>query len=393
VRRVSTRRERDGPYSRMDHRRDVRIRVLIGSFVLALLTGLLGISPATVLADSAVTCTTYAWPVTLSSGATYRISGELCSTAAERTNGQTVQVLVHGLTYNHTYWDFGYANSQYSYAKHLASNGYATFAYDRLGDGDSSRPPSQFVTLDSGAEVAHQVVLALRSGNFEGIKFGKVIEVGHSFGSMILWKQVSTYQDDVDGLVITGAMHTYNPDFAPAAMQDLHNASDDPQFSGFNLDTGYMTTVVPTPTVPTARGALFYNVGDNVDPKVIRYDESHKDTLTVPELMAAQTDALNTDLTLSIKVPVLLIEGAKDLLFCSVTQPTRWTLDCSSSDALLKRERGAYSPQACLHAVSVPDSGHDISLHKNNAIHETESLQWSDTHIGRTIASSPPGCP
>jgi hypothetical protein len=48
-------------------------------------------------------------PVAIAAGqpATYTVSGELCSSDAERHDGRTVQLLVPGATYDHRYWDFG----------------------------------------------------------------------------------------------------------------------------------------------------------------------------------------------------------------------------------------------------------------------------------------------
>ena len=48
-------------------------------------------------------------PVALAPGqpAAYTISGELCSTAAERHRGAMMQLLIPGATYSRGYWDFG----------------------------------------------------------------------------------------------------------------------------------------------------------------------------------------------------------------------------------------------------------------------------------------------
>src|SRR5262249_55939341 len=48
----------------------------------------------------------------------YTIVGELCATPDEMQSGATVQLLIHGSTYNHGYWDFGtFASGTYSYAR------------------------------------------------------------------------------------------------------------------------------------------------------------------------------------------------------------------------------------------------------------------------------------
>ena len=59
--------------------------------------------------DEVVTCRRSAIAVALTPGApaTYTVSGELCATPSERHAGTTVQLLIHGATYNYEYWDFG----------------------------------------------------------------------------------------------------------------------------------------------------------------------------------------------------------------------------------------------------------------------------------------------
>jgi hypothetical protein len=46
----------------------------------------------------------------------------------------------------------------------------------------------------------------LRGGAIGGVQFGKVIEVGHSFGSIASWEEAATYHD-INGVIITGRIH------------------------------------------------------------------------------------------------------------------------------------------------------------------------------------------
>lgn len=66
-----------------------------------------------------------------------------------------------------------------------AQYNYATFFYDRLGVGESSKP--DFLTVQSPLEVeiANCLAKSLREGLFSNMKFSKVIGAGHSFGSII----------------------------------------------------------------------------------------------------------------------------------------------------------------------------------------------------------------
>src|SRR5271165_1120298 len=131
--------------------------------------------------DNAVMSRHFTIPVALAPGkpASYTISGELFATEDELVAGTTVQLLVAGATYTHDYWDFGTVDGRrYSYARDVAAHGFPTFAFDEIGSGNSSHPPSDLVTIQSAAFVAHQLVQGLRNGSITGIQFGKVIIVG-----------------------------------------------------------------------------------------------------------------------------------------------------------------------------------------------------------------------
>ncbi len=86
----------------------------------------------------------------------YRIAGELCVPRGRRS--KTLQILIHGASYNRHYWDFPHRPRRYSYVRHANDSGYATLAIDRLGSGDSDRPVPELVTVHASAYTIHQVV-------------------------------------------------------------------------------------------------------------------------------------------------------------------------------------------------------------------------------------------
>src|SRR2546423_3412732 len=78
----------------------------------------------------------------------------------------TVQVLVHGTTYNHVYWDFPYQAEHYSHHRDMARHGYATFAVDRLGTGQStSRPAPHCWTVSRQNRSIRSSVTCARAGS------------------------------------------------------------------------------------------------------------------------------------------------------------------------------------------------------------------------------------
>jgi len=293
-------------------------------------------------ADDPAVCRQYAGiPVALGSGepANYKVSGELCATRDELVNGTTVQLLIHGATYNHNYWDFGKVNGiNYSYARDVAARGFAAFAIDLPGSGNSSHPASDQVTIDAAAAVAHQMVEALRNGSINGVRFGKVIIVGHSLGSVVVWQEAVTYAD-VDGVIVTGAAHSITTKFLTA--NALYPAVNDPKFANSGLDSGYLTTV------PGTRIILFYSAPD-FDPGVLAADDERKDVVPVTEL-GTGLPIVTSNATRAIQVPVLTILGSNDFTTCG-TNPQGGNFDCSSGAAVATQDAPFYSEQARIHA-------------------------------------------
>ena len=326
--------------------------------------------------DASVTCRQdLRLPVALAAGgpASYTISGELCSTLPERHDGRTVQLLIPGATYDHRYWDFGTIDGRrYSYARDAAALGYPTFALDMLGTGDSSTPPSNQITIDTAAFVAHQAVQALRDGQVAGTRFGKVIEVGHSLNSIAVWQEAISYHD-VSGVIVTGVAHSIAARFTQLAGTDFYPAAMDPSFAGRGLDSGWLTTV------PGVRGTLFYSAGDS-DPAVVAADEASKGLVSATELNTG-VPLVPTNGTIAIRVPVLDILGSNDLTTCGAN-PQGHVFDCSSGAAVVAQEAPFYSPEANIHGCVIPGSGHDISLALNNRMQVDDAVRWSNAYVG-----------
>jgi pimeloyl-ACP methyl ester carboxylesterase len=283
-------------------------------------------------------------------------------------------LLIPGATYTHTYWDFSPLDGlSYSYARRVAAEGFATFAIDPLGSGRSSHPGSTRITAQADAYVDHEVVQALRHGAAGGVRFGQVIEVGHSLNSLIVWDEAIKYRD-VNGVIVTGAAHSLARAFAAAVPTSLYPAVDDRKFAASGLDSGYLTTREGT------IGRLYYNLPD-ADPYVIARDEAEKDVVSGTELNSA-LPVLGSSATKAIHVPVLNIIGSKDFTTCGPST-NGTTFNCSSAQAVAAQEARFYSPQAHFQACLVPGSGHDISLALNNELQVQDAVAWSDTFVGQ----------
>jgi pimeloyl-ACP methyl ester carboxylesterase len=348
-------------------------------FFVSALAGLLAMASSTVkpaYAETAddVSCRHITTPVALASGqpTSYTVSGVLCATADELLDGTTIQLLIHGATYNHDYWDFEKTNGvRYSYARDVAAHGFPTFAIDLPGSGDSSHPPSDQLTAQTDAFVAHEIVQGLRNGSIADVRFGKVITVGHSLGSVIVWQEALSYAD-VDGLIVTGAAHSITTKFLTS--NALYPAVKDSKFGNSALDSGYLTTV------PGSRTGLYFSAPD-FDPAILPVDEAGKDVVSAAELNTGLPIATSTA-TLAIRVPVLTILGGNDLPTCGIN-PQGVTFDCSSGAAVATQEAPFYSPEARIHACVVPGSGHDLSLSVNHYLQVADAVAWSSAFVGQ----------
>ncbi|GAA5193741.1 alpha/beta fold hydrolase [Rugosimonospora acidiphila] len=313
------------------------------------------------------TCTDVSVPVTLDLLLSAHVHAQLCvPTGPHHT---AIQVLIPGATYNSYYWDFPYQPATYSYVRAANEAGYPTLNIDRVGTGQSTKEPSLVLTAVAQAAVVHQVIQKLRAGGVGGTAFSKVILVGHSLGSGVTEVEASTYHD-VDGVVLTGATHHVSvTDLTQAVLTAAYPAALDPKF-GLSYDVGYITTI------PGKRASVFYNASDT-DPAVVAVDEANKDVVSLTE-MAGAVLQLTGPATLGIKVPVLLVQGGQDFLFCSGLIIHS---DCSSSTALYQQESGYFSPAAQLHVYVLPGAGHDLNLERNAADYRQTVMSWANQFV------------
>ena len=192
----------------------------------------------------------------------YRIYSKLCLPAdpASAKKVKTIQVLTHGGTLDHTYWDIAQG---YSYVDQAAAANYATFSYDRLGTGNSDHPdPVQIVQLPLQIEIAHILMQKLRVGEIGDRSFEKVVGVGHSLGAAITQAVAAKYPKDLDALILQGTSTVFTYAFTGVASEDQQIANTDPSGRFRTLADGYHT---PAP-VPQAIQFGFYRY-PGFDPK------------------------------------------------------------------------------------------------------------------------------
>lgn len=170
----------------------------------------------------------------------YGIGGNLCfpTDQAKLKAVTTLQILTHGVGLEKSYWDIA---PGYSYVDAAAAAGYATFAYDRLGVGQSDHPdPIQVVQAFLEVEVLHALAQLFRKGQVGGQKFKKIVGVGHSFGSILQVGANSKYPSDFDGVVLTAFTNSLvNLPYTILANDPSIAALNQPSRFG-NLPYGYL---------------------------------------------------------------------------------------------------------------------------------------------------------
>lgn len=352
-----------------------RLAVLVVTGIVSGIASLAGQEPALATASSGTavrpgTCQQIRLPVALGPGrpASQVVAGTYCLPGTWAAGPREVDVLTPGATYDSSYWDWPVDPALYSYVDKTLGAGRATFDYDRLGTGASSRPPSSALLITSEAYVLHQIVTWAHGY----LGYVQVNLVGHSLGSVISIQEAGQYQD-VSRVVVTGLLHAPNvgAGFATTLASLLYPAVFDPQFAGQGLDAGYLTTD------PGDRAADFFSAA--ADPVVVGYDEAHKDVVPVTDLVTlATTWALPPGLNAAdrITAPVLVVIGEQDAIFC--TDPP--VLDCAQPDEVLAIERPYYASAPSLSVDVIPATGHDIALHPSADQSFTLISDWIESH-------------
>jgi pimeloyl-ACP methyl ester carboxylesterase len=271
---------------------------------------------------------------------TNTVAGALCG--KDPRNKKILLITSHGATYNHTYWDWPQSPDTYSFVKAQAAS-VSVLNIDLLGSGQSGHPSSATVTQQAEASMLHQLVGTMRARGFK-----KIVLVGHSSGSGLITLEASTYHD-VDGLIVTGFLHRFAPPPRGQAVPlSMYPAALDPAFAKRNLDPGYVTTRPGT----RSNSNMFYDLSA-ADPKVIAYDEAHKDVVTVAHAAGFGVIVNDPSISRAVNVPVLSLQGDHDGGFCD-------SPDCPQA----ADESSAWSPSAQLELHVIANAGHDIHLHR-----------------------------
>jgi pimeloyl-ACP methyl ester carboxylesterase len=283
----------------------------------------------------------------------YWVFGELCAPTI-KFDTPKLQVLIHGNTYNHTYWSAlqdpqSGSYEERSWVRYATQRGYYTLALDNLGNGLSTHPdPASEVQDPLETELIHRVIQNYRS-------FPIIVFVGHSWGSGLGVHLAATYPDDVDGLVLTGIAQVRGD----PSTGSLYNRWD-----SLPKSPGYLVSTNRT----ARRDYFFYGDYDLEDD-----DWNGQGTISTGEFLTG-IEYLN-HIPKDFEKPVFVMVGNEDVIFCSETgvQPA----NCSSGTEIPRtKELFPAVPSENFGWFAQPEAGHVLALQRTAPLGFEKAFTW-----------------
>ncbi|RPB02886.1 putative valacyclovir hydrolase [Choiromyces venosus 120613-1] len=278
---------------------------------------------------------------------TYDITTRLCTPSSKHQvsgrRADTIQFLIHGATYNSIMWDWPLESGTYSWTRKMNEEGWATFTWDLIGAGTSTRPDGLVeAQVQSHVETAHQLIQQLRSGRIGSKKWKHIVSAGFSIGSATLNSLVDQYPEDADAIILYGFTHNalwVYPGFL-AGLQASANQIDPEKWG--DIPSTYQSTSTLESRVVACYAGMY-------DHEQLVYDHEHRD---FDSLGAAITLVLHMLDAPDYKGHVMVANGDEDATFCG--------LHCGDSPALVYD----YIPKAASYDIKVyPKTGHQVLFH------------------------------
>jgi pimeloyl-ACP methyl ester carboxylesterase len=316
-------------------------------------------------------------------GLHYEVQGHLVAPRAllSAPTPRAVVLWLHAALLPHRgLWALSVAGDDtYNLMHQMALRGHASVSFDFPGYGASPLPQGSAVCQGSYADIAHQVVQALRAGNYttmEGppVNFERVAIGGLSSGAWTSQAEAYSFHD-VDGLIVmswaepdTGALSL---DLLRVALGLYRHSTEISPFVlcgtggeakyGSDGPSGYVFTAGHDPRNGT--DVLF----SNADPNVIDAAMALGERDSCGERLSSPWVFLSNELNLaSIDVPVALLYGEQDKFIT-------WPLAAS------QRRHFTGSPEVTI--LHFPDTGHVIPLERtaSSLLHPALDA-WLDGH-------------
>jgi pimeloyl-ACP methyl ester carboxylesterase len=302
-----------------------------------------------------------------SDGAAYEVRGHLIAPgsalakSAARRGGATLYL--HGLNYGEWLWNFT-AVPGHDYAVAQAKAGHVSVVVDRVGYGASGHPDGNATCLGAAADMAHQIVSALRSGAYAadgapGPRFKRIALVGHNIGGEIANIEAASFKD-VDALGIV----SYSFQNLPRASVEFGLGRLVCQSGGESaFPGGPGGYTLQSPTAAGFKAVQFHSASAAVQDAAARLhnpDPCGDGATLIPALVIQKKTVAP-----KIKVPVMVICGKRDVLYAP--------LGCE-----VQRDRYIHSRDRSL--ALVPNAGQGITLERSAPVFRAKLGRWLAKH-------------
>lgn len=153
-------------------------------------------------------------------GRQYTIRGHIVGPRGALRESESVALYLHGLELGEFFWT--YETQGASFVERQARDGHVSVVIDRLGYDASGKPQGMMSCLGGQADIAHQIVDDLRSGDYRvkgaatAPTFSKVVLGGHSAGGLLTELTAVSF-NNVDGLIVASYSDTILSDAGKAA--------------------------------------------------------------------------------------------------------------------------------------------------------------------------------
>jgi pimeloyl-ACP methyl ester carboxylesterase len=297
-----------------------------------------------------------------SDGAPYEVKGHLVGPsslfASRSRRRRGVTLYLHGFGLGGWFWDFNAAPG-FNYATSQAKRGHASVVVDRIGYDSSGHPEGNKTCIGAQADIAHQVIGKLRRGDYsvEGDaapRFKKVALAGHSAGGAIAIVEAHSFRD-IDALIIM----SFSFQNLPKAAVDFGQQRLVCQAGGQPSDPGGPGGYAYLGQTPADfRAVMFRSARQSVieAATALRNRDPCGDNASILAALLLQKPKVPT-----IKVPVLVVCGARDVLF----NP----LGCAAQREQFRRSRDTS-------LAIVRNAGHALTLERTASTFRAKVSRW-----------------
>lgn len=297
-------------------------------------------------------------------GRTHQLKGHLVGTWSSLAGPapRAVTLYIHGGVTGEPIWRFK-AVPGYDYAFEEARAGHTSVTVDQLGSGSSDIPDGQAVCVGSQADIAHQVIGALRSGGYMSTAahsptFQRVALAGHSLGGLIAQIEAYSFQD-VDALVIMdSALELGFSTWGATQLIDpvrVCATGGEPKQPGGPPGYAYVF-----------KGTEADLLGPNADPAVVAaVEQAHERDACGAVTSVGGGIAADHVYLRTITIPVLVVFGDQDKAFRPGTG---------------EREARQYTGSRDVTYVAIRNAGHPPMLSRSALVFRAKVSSWLARH-------------